>query len=366
MKRTFPVVLTCLLLSAMSKSAQAEYFVMYEDLYPTTMMQARAVEREQPRTTPSNYPVQFPRGRSQLSSTALNTLYKLSRDTKGASIVIVGRPDIEDRNGNISTLARNRAAIIRDYLTRQGVAASSITTETEDAPNAERNSDVLLTYKESQSASPYLHADISARPTPALPVPIYAATKHTTPGKDSNRKFQTRAELLQLISTGIQSGAMRPTEAIELLRIASELDFSSAAKQVSQPSPASAVSHPPAIAAPIAQPVQAAPANPIETVKLESPKVQTPTITKWEILDSDVTLENTFARWSKLANWEVKWINIPEIKNQGYVELPGRDFLSVADYVLSKAKAAAKVAGIDISVTAYSNNVLVISKEIQK
>ena len=371
MKRAFPIALSCLLLSAISQSVQAEYVVMYEDLYPTTMMQARAVAREQPRPTPANHSVQFARGRSQLGSTALRTLYQASRNTAGASIVVVGRPDIADRDGNMSTLASNRATAIRDYLIRRGVAAGSITIETEDAPNAERNSDVQISYQDNQPASPYLYAAYNARPAPAAapiaaPIAAYLPAKAIPPSTGAHKKAQARAELLQLITKGIQSGEMRPTEAIELLRVASDLDFSNEVTQVSPPSPVQAISIPTAFVVPTAQPVQVALAKPVEIVQMAAPQIQAPNITKWEILESDITLEKTFARWSKLANWEVKWINMPEIKNQGYVDLPGRDFLSAADYVLSKAKVAAKSAGIDISVTAYPNNVLVISKENQK
>lgn len=89
-------------------------------------------------------------------------------------------------------------------------------------------------------------------------------------------------------------------------------------------------------------------------------------LTMWEILESDVTLQNTLSRWGKAANWEVKWLDVPEIRNPGYVKLPDRDFLSAADYVLSKAKVAAQAAGIEIVIKAYPNHVLVISKEVKK
>lgn len=86
----------------------------------------------------------------------------------------------------------------------------------------------------------------------------------------------------------------------------------------------------------------------------------------WEILAVDGTLQTTIERWAKTANWQVHWKDIPEIRNPGYVKLPDRDFLSVADYVLSRAKSAAKAVGVEIVITAYPNKVLVISKESQK
>jgi hypothetical protein len=88
--------------------------------------------------------------------------------------------------------------------------------------------------------------------------------------------------------------------------------------------------------------------------------------TTWEILESDGTLQNTFERWSKAANWQVRWESVPEIKNMGYTKLPDKYFLEAAEYVLSQAKAAAKDAGIELAITAYPNRFLVISKEVSK
>lgn len=83
----------------------------------------------------------------------------------------------------------------------------------------------------------------------------------------------------------------------------------------------------------------------------------------WEILATDETLKKTLERWAKAANWQIVWSDLPEFKNPGYVKLEKRDFLTACDYVLSKAKAAAKEAGFEVFVTAYPNHVLVISKE---
>lgn len=83
----------------------------------------------------------------------------------------------------------------------------------------------------------------------------------------------------------------------------------------------------------------------------------------WEILESDGTLRKTLERWAKVADWEIVWTDLPEFKNPGYVKLTKRDFTSATDYVLNKARNAAKEAGIEFFVTAYSNRVLVISKE---
>ncbi len=86
----------------------------------------------------------------------------------------------------------------------------------------------------------------------------------------------------------------------------------------------------------------------------------------WEILATEGTLQTTIDRWAKLAYWRVVWKEVPDIRNPGYVKLTDRDFLSAADFVLGQAKAAAKAAGIDISITAHPNRVLVIAKESKK
>lgn len=94
-------------------------------------------------------------------------------------------------------------------------------------------------------------------------------------------------------------------------------------------------------------------AKPIETIKESD----------WEILTTDETLKKTLERWAQAADWQIVWNDLPEFKNPGYVKLEKRDFLAACDYVLGKAKTAAKEAGFEIFITAYPNRVLVISKE---
>ena len=91
--------------------------------------------------------------------------------------------------------------------------------------------------------------------------------------------------------------------------------------------------------------------------------VETSKVSDWEILTTDETLKKTLERLAKDANWQIIWSYLPEFKNPGYVKLEKRDFLSACDYVLGKAKTAAKEAGFEIFITAYPNRVLVISKE---
>ena len=112
-----------------------------------------------------------------------------------------------------------------------------------------------------------------------------------------------------------------------------------------------------------AAPMQDAPAPAIVIKTVAAP----PELTRWEILESDQTLQKTLARWGRASNWDVQFQNVPEIRNPGYVKLDDRDFLGAAEYVLGKAKTAARAADIDLSITAYTNRVLFISaKDIQK
>lgn len=110
---------------------------------------------------------------------------------------------------------------------------------------------------------------------------------------------------------------------------------------------------------PVIQPVEQ-----YTTIKTVSSPLESP---RWEILDQDMTLQKTLARWARVAQWDVQFKDVPEMRNPGYFKVNARDFLSAADWVLGQAKAAAFEANIDLSVTAFSNKVLVITaKDIQK
>lgn len=152
----------------------------------------------------------------------------------------------------------------------------------------------------------------------------------------------SKDHISQFINQAVQSGKMEASVAAQILRSLFGSDFTSVPVQAVQQ-------------APIENAVSA-------TSELKAKPVS---VTDWEILQTDGTLQNTLARWGEAANWRVHWNDVPEIKNPGYIKLPDRDFISAADYVLSKAKVAAKAAGIDVSIKAYSNRVLVISKEVK-
>lgn len=120
---------------------------------------------------------------------------------------------------------------------------------------------------------------------------------------------------------------------------------------------------------PVFRPAQAVAVVPVqaEPVIAVSTAVAQPELTRWEILESDQTLQKTLARWGRVANWDVQFRDVPEMRNPGYVKVNGRDFLGAADWLLGQAKTAALEANFDLSITAYPNQVLVISaKDVQK
>lgn len=83
---------------------------------------------------------------------------------------------------------------------------------------------------------------------------------------------------------------------------------------------------------------------------------------EWEILETDKTLQETLMRWGKSSNWTVEFQNVPLIKNDGRrVTLSANDFLKATEYVLSKASQVVRESGVELSVTAYTNRVLLIS-----
>lgn len=349
MKRPFPVALSCLLLSSLFNTAQAEYSVMYEELYPTTMMKSRAIEREKPRSSPSSQPVLFIKGSRTLGPIGRSGLDTVARNAINEEITVVGRPDFAKNRINSNSLALDRAASIRNYLVLKGVARNSITIETEEATDSEQNSSLHTTYKVIQPAAFAVN-------------PSNAKDKEVRP-LFIEKKPKTWAELRLLINKGLQSGEMSPSEVILLLRATADLETLNTEPQAS-PNSTSQANFPaqklhPRMGPIVTNEVEALPV----LVQPNVSKIPTIDISKWEILVSDVTLKKTLERWAQLANWELIWTDLPEFKNPGYVKLENRDFISACDYVLRKAKAAAKEAGFEMFVTAYPNHVLVISRE---
>ena len=296
----------------LAPAAHASYTVMDDDLYPTSYIQARAAPLRQET-------IQFPRQRRALTKTAMASLDALLPSMGNATIRIIGRPDATaQKTGPLSSLAGDRAITMRDYLVRKGISPASIKMETDESPNPQANGTMYPSEIHISAAAPvradfaqYGYAPLAqdSYPNQSNAVTIAPVTNRSSGNPGPN------AELIRFINASLERGEMSASVALQLL------------ERLSPPPPQTVAS--------------------------------TPT---WEILAEDKTLQNTFARWGKSANWQVKWIDIPDIKNPGHVTLPPGDFLATANRVLTQAQRAAKAAGIDISITAYPNRVLVISK----
>ncbi len=92
-------------------------------------------------------------------------------------------------------------------------------------------------------------------------------------------------------------------------------------------------------------------------------QVEAPQIPKrFLIKTTDATVDALLRRWGAEYGWQVISKDAPEIKINGEAELIKTDFIKAADVVVSQAR----VAGYRINASAYSNKVLVITKDEQK
>lgn len=78
---------------------------------------------------------------------------------------------------------------------------------------------------------------------------------------------------------------------------------------------------------------------------------------EWRIRKADQSIEKTLARWGAEADWTVVWKDAPAISVTGDGPPLRSDFLTAAEYVISKSQEA----GYSIRATAYSNRTLVIT-----
>lgn len=336
-------------LAMIASPAHAVYAVLDDDLYPTAAIHAREVSRE-PRT--ESFRVPFTRASSLLGPRGRNfvegLLHKLSTasEIRIVGILDAGSPANSERQLNT---AFARANSIRSYLLSQGIPSDLIRVEVDSSLASQTSAGTSTAEIQISRISPRAALAARAHAFAAECQSQERAIPHTSRNiPSSTQAFAPSKRLVQFINQAVQSGQMESSVALQLLRSFVETDSTNASVYIQAPQQANTT--------PIEKPIPVA----------SEVKVQAASVTAWEILQADGTLQNTLARWGTAANWEIHWNDVPEIKNPGYIKLPDRDFLSAAEYVLSKAKLAAKAAGIDISIKAYSNRVLVISKEVQK
>lgn len=80
---------------------------------------------------------------------------------------------------------------------------------------------------------------------------------------------------------------------------------------------------------------------------------------EWTIKLSDQTFANMIKRWGDNSGWRVVVKGAPEIRITGDDVIRRPDFMQAADYAVSQAKKA----GFPIKAVAYSNNVLLLTKD---
>ena len=383
-KKTQIAFLLAGLLSLSSISAHADYTVMNDDLYPESIIQARYQARPQQQTQqpqqpqrqqdvpPKRVTIPFAKGINTLGPLGRTTVDKLISEMTGANIRIVGRPDVNQPTATATPeFLIKRANTMRDRLILKGVPAENITTAINTEPLSAKDDTYpgeIYISRKPVSALSLAQAQYSptSQPNPTLAArysnSTYEEYEIATPVVESQRE-----KLVQFINESIQSKSMSPETGLRLLGMFLKTDT----KQNIQPTLQEKTKRP-------------TPQEELKTVghsELSKPAIQTATIKHmpleidmriveaerndtWEILGTDKTLQNTFERWAKSANWQVYWENIPTINNRSFVKFPASDFLTVADHVLNQAKNAAKAAGVNISIKAYPNRVLVISKEV--
>ena len=389
--------LPCLLVTGMlvlgGTSANATYSVIDDDLYPTSVIEARIKKSAEPfPSVREHYIVPFAKEYSPIDAGSRAALDAMIPKMMGnESIQIIGRPDaIVFSTGKLSSLARNRAVNIRDYLTRKGVSASRITIDTDREPNPQLNGssypcDVYITNTDSRVSSTSVVSSITndskqdiyqseryatARNYVASVLPV-SSTSVNTPVISPLISQARDTPLIQFISKSVKSGNIDVAVALLLLRGLIEANPNDS--QLITSATLAAPPKPPEIS------VEYRALNKVnDTIKTEARDIYPTTVavianvtqtskeSDWEILTTDETLKKTLERWASSENWQIVWKDLPEFKNSVYAKLEQRDFLSACDYVLSKAKTAAREAGFEIFVTAYPNRVLLISKEASK
>lgn len=353
------------LLAIAATPVQAQYMVLNDDLYPESVIQAR---HQLPTTTVKNT-IPFADNRSSLGPLGLAAVDSLAKEMRDATIRIVGRPDAIMRSaGQGKQIPNNRAIAMRDRLIIKGIPASSITIDVDETLQSQSrdgvySSEIYITRQDTRLQAPYpvtyaqpIHAAqaIQASRFSRATYQTYETTQTVAalPVAKAANPASDRDQLVAFINDAVLDGTIDSSVALRLLRTL----MGDAATEPSQPDqPTVAQAQP----APIA--VRTTPTTLGLSVNVTAEHTDT-----WEILASDATLQDTFERWGKLANWTIHWEDVPPIRNRSFVKFPASDFFTIADHVLNQAKTAAKAAGIDISIKAYPNRVIVISKQSTK
>lgn len=348
--------LACLLAGLLITTAppvSAFWTVVPDDLFPTAAIDAKRQIalasqsqsqpfQEQP-TEELIYTIPFVKASSLFTNSTksvLNNIIEQKHDN--VKIRIAARPDSGAASGLMQGIARKRAINIRNFLVKNGMSANDITVDTENTPNphtldTDFTCNIYITSK----------GDTTSRKKSFAPAQLVQAAQVEPTPQPTLTSPPDNSLFAQYIAESVRAGRITPEVAVQLL-------------SMSQRTPTTAAIQAPQASASVAAPVAVAKAAP---VAVATPPVVSTNISTWDILETDGTLQKTLDRWGQIAGWRVKWIEVPEIRNPGKVTLTDRDFLSAADYVLSKAQVAAKSAGINMFTKGFSNHVLIISTQ---
>lgn len=275
-----------LLFAAAASSAHAAYTVIDDDLYPSSVAEARSAQYLQ--ATPDHYTVSFLKYQAALGPTARAVLDSLAPQMLNASSIrIVGRPDAMPSGGNDKqgSVARNRAVNIRTYLVRQGIPESNIVVTVDNTPNPQAAGnnypiDIYITRASSRSVPGYslgysapeavsqpmraVLSDSGYRPSTASPSAAVSISVAPSRGNKSSDE-----QLTQYINQAVLSGQMLPAVALQLLRSMMESNLSQVPPQQT------------------AQPVSS-------TVPVRAER--------W-LLDKQLTLRDNIDAWARSAGW---------------------------------------------------------------
>lgn len=303
-------------------NAQASYTVIDDDLLPTAIVDARHVSSKL-----EQYDIPFAKNSYTLGTRGRRVADQLITSLQGASIKIIGRPDaqpgakvLDADNTTPVSLASARTNSLRQYLLRQGIPASSITTTADDSPNPQANGSIYPSQITVSRPPSYDRTQLQPQPaqpavvanSPALISPAPVVNKLVTPDRD---------QLIQFINQSVRSGAMEASVALTLMaHLLNESPANNKAlppvptppsiapQTAVQPKAPAPLPAPPSVAPQIAvQPKAPAPAP---APVMASILVATPTLARkpaW-VLSKTMTLRDNVNAWSKLAGWNpVRW-----------------------------------------------------------
>jgi hypothetical protein len=263
------------LLGLSSASVQAAYTVIDDDLYPTSMIEARNTGAK---GVTEKFKVGFTKGSSVLTPIARAAVEGyLVKMQPGVTITITARIDnaAPTTNARQQGLALARGAAIRAYLVGEGVEAEAIRVEVDPAGNPQSGAgisvaEVAITTPAPVAAPARFAPQVAAAPQRAIPHQyrnLTAAEPDRTRAEPAIAEIAHRPSsddrIIKYINSAVSSGQMSPAVAAQIIRALME---------------ASGVAQPPA-------------------------QVAAPLPTRWE-LKARMTLKENIDAWAEASGWK--------------------------------------------------------------